>query len=90
MRGLTLAQLAEAVGASNQQISHLENGRRRLSVEWLERLAKPLKCDPLEILEGQRLAQTRGEQKLLSVFRKLTPRVGEYYLHYVRIQNIVK
>ena len=71
-RGLTLAQLAEAVDASNQQISHLENGNRRLSVEWLERLAIPLKCDPLELLEDQALAVTVQEKRLLVIFRKLS------------------
>ena len=32
-RGLTLQALADMVGASNQQISHLEKGRRGLTVD---------------------------------------------------------
>lgn len=79
-RGLTLAQLAEATGASNQQISHLENGRRRFSVEWLTRLATPLNCHPLEILEGEALATNPQERKLLTLFRKLTAEQQDAFL----------
>lgn len=43
-RGLTLERLAERVGTNNQQISRLETGQRRLTVEWLTRLATALDC----------------------------------------------
>ena len=35
-RGMSQKQLAEAVNASNQQISCLENGDRKLAPEWIE------------------------------------------------------
>lgn len=43
-KGLTLEALAQRVGSSNQHVSHLENGKRRLSVDWMERLATALEC----------------------------------------------
>jgi len=49
-RGLTLQALADRVGASNQQISHLEKGRRGLTVDWLERIAIALDCHPFDLL----------------------------------------
>ena len=45
-RALSLETLAERVGTTNQQISHLETGKRRLTVEWLARLGKALGCHP--------------------------------------------
>jgi plasmid maintenance system antidote protein VapI len=49
-RALTLQQLAEAMGTNKSQIDKLEKGARRLTVEWMVRLAKPLGCDPRELL----------------------------------------
>lgn len=45
-RGLTLQEVATRASTSNQQISHLERGRRKLSYEWMERLASALSCHP--------------------------------------------
>lgn len=52
-RGLTLEQLAAAVGTTNQQISHLELGKRQLTVAWLKRLAAVLDCHPWAIVDGE-------------------------------------
>ncbi len=49
--GLTLSELAAKVGTTNQQISHLELGKRQLTVEWLRRLAEALGCHPWAIVE---------------------------------------
>ena len=49
-RGMTLQQLAEASGTTKSQIDKLEKGERRLTVDWLLRLAKPLGCDPRDLL----------------------------------------
>jgi transcriptional regulator with XRE-family HTH domain len=53
-RGLTLAELADRVGTTNQQISHLELGKRQLTVEWLRRLGDALDCHPWAIVEPPR------------------------------------
>lgn len=49
-RGWTLQQLAEASGTTKSQIDKLEKGERRLTVDWLMRLATPLNCDPRDLL----------------------------------------
>ncbi len=49
-RGWTLQQLADASGTSKSQIDKLEKGERRLTVDWMVRLAKPLGCDPRDLL----------------------------------------
>ena len=49
-RGMTLQQLADASGTTKSQIDKLEKSERRLTVDWLLRLAKPLGCDPRDLL----------------------------------------
>ena len=53
-RGLTLDELALRVGTTNQQISHLELGKRQLTVTWLKRLGVALGCHPWAIVEDER------------------------------------
>lgn len=49
-RGLTMKQLAERTGTSQQQIDRLEKGYRRLTLEWMERLSDALDCRLTELL----------------------------------------
>ena len=49
--GLTLSELAAKVGTTNQQISHLELGKRQLTVDWLRKLGSALGCHPWAIVE---------------------------------------
>ncbi len=49
-QGLTPGQLAARVGTSRQQISYLELGQRRLTTDWLVRLAEALGCHPWTIV----------------------------------------
>jgi transcriptional regulator with XRE-family HTH domain len=51
-QGLTLDQLADAAGTTAQQVGRLERGDRRLTVDWMIRLAGPLGVDPKDLLEG--------------------------------------
>ena len=44
--GLNQNALAERIGTTSQQVSHLETGRRRLTQAWMERLAAGLDCEP--------------------------------------------
>lgn len=50
--GLSLQQLADRVGTSKGQIDKLEKGQRRLTVDWLNRLAQALECHPVDLLPG--------------------------------------
>jgi len=71
-RGLTLQALADMVGASNQQISHLEKGRRGLTVDWVDRLAGALECHPFDLLDAPPQAKTEREHALLDLFRGMS------------------
>lgn len=48
--GLTHQQVAEAAGTSNQMIGLLERGQRRLTVEWMERIAPVLGVAPVDLM----------------------------------------
>lgn len=57
-RGWTLQQLADAAGTTRAQIDKLERGTRRLTVDWMVRLAAPLGCDPRSLMAMAGLAET--------------------------------
>ncbi len=84
-RGLSLDALAKRVGTSNQQISHLELGRRRLTANWLLRLAEELNCDPMELLGIPREpVLSEEERSLLSLFGQLPADQRAAFLSVVR------
>lgn len=49
-RGYTLEGLASKIGTSNQYLSFIETGRRRLSQPWMEKIAAELNCWPSDLL----------------------------------------
>lgn len=51
-KGLTQAHLADKIGASQSDIARLENGSRRLTADWIRRIAAALEVQPAEILDG--------------------------------------
>lgn len=51
-RGMTLDALAQAVGTTKMQIQRLEKGTRRLSDQWIYRLAPVLGVSPGQLLES--------------------------------------
>jgi transcriptional regulator with XRE-family HTH domain len=79
-RGLTLKELARRVSTSNQQISHLETGKRRLTVGWMERIADALDCNPLELLEEELHLRNERERALVELFRGLSEEQKEAFL----------
>lgn len=50
-RGWSLEMLAARSDTTNQQISALEMGKRRLTVDWLIRLSNALNCHPWELVD---------------------------------------
>lgn len=76
-RGLSLEALAVLVGTTNQQISHLETGKRRLTVDWLSRLGEALCCHPWTLVSDDHLSDGAeksippDERLLLETYRKL-------------------
>ncbi len=47
---LTLEQLAQLANTTKSQVSKLERGDRRLTVDWMMRLSKAMKCQPQDLL----------------------------------------
>jgi transcriptional regulator with XRE-family HTH domain len=71
-KGLSLVALAAKVGTSSQEVSHLELGKRHLTVEWLTRLAEALGCHPWSIVSDDAApALSKLEQLLIQRFRRL-------------------
>ena len=68
---MTQKDVAEAIGASVQQISKLENGERKLAPEWLERLSKALNCSKGELLGEEGVSEE--EREILDMYKNLTP-----------------
>lgn len=72
-RGFSQFELAERLDATTQQVSHLERGKRRLTLQWMQRVAAALECDPADLLPS-RDRPTVGnprEEALLNLFRAL-------------------
>ena len=48
--GLSQQELAKRIGTTGQRVGNLENGRRKLTQDWMERLAAGLGCGPADLL----------------------------------------
>jgi transcriptional regulator with XRE-family HTH domain/predicted Rdx family selenoprotein len=59
LKKLTQATLAEKVGTSQPQIRRLEQGERRMTTEWAEKLAPHLGVDPVDLLFPDRLKKPK-------------------------------
>jgi len=71
-KGLSLDQLASLAGTSNQQISNLETGKRRLTVDWLRALSKALGCHPWSLVGDELPARLMpNDVQVLGMFREL-------------------
>jgi imidazoleglycerol-phosphate dehydratase len=49
-KALSQQDLAKRIGTTGQQVGHLEAGRRKLTQDWMERLAAGLDCGPADLL----------------------------------------
>jgi len=88
-RGLSLEELAAEVGTTNQQISLLENGKRRLTVEWLLRLSKALTCHPWELVAVSLPQPMRPTDiRLLDRFRRLAEPQQDALLQFLETLSV--
>jgi transcriptional regulator with XRE-family HTH domain len=53
-RAITQEALADAIGVSNSQVSHIERGERDVDTELLAKIADALGVSPAELFEGER------------------------------------
>jgi phage repressor protein C with HTH and peptisase S24 domain len=60
LRGLTQQQLAQLAGTSQPQIDRLETGKRKLSIDWMVRLAPHLGVSPIDLSDA--LAAQLGDR----------------------------
>lgn len=60
-RGISQAALAKMVGTSQPQIQRLENGERRLTEDWMKRIAAALDVEPADLLAVAARAEFRNE-----------------------------
>lgn len=67
---MTQRQIAEAVGVEPDHISKLENGDRKLSPEWIDRLSKVLNCSKGELLGEEGVSEE--EREILDMYKQLT------------------
>ncbi len=64
-KGLTQAQLAEAIGTSQSAVNRIENGGQNISVEMLVRISEVLNCDIVTLnRSGKMNFRVHGGKKL--------------------------
>lgn len=51
--GLSQEELADLAGLHRTYIGSVERGERNISIDNIERLAKALKCDVIDLLSGK-------------------------------------
>ncbi len=72
---ISIAELARLAGTSKAQILKLERSERRLSLEWMQRIAKPLGvrvADLLPVEEAPQLSDS-SERELLDIISHMNP-----------------
>lgn len=94
---LTQAALGKLVGTSGVEISRLETGKRRLTLEWVTRLSNALNCETSEILGLAAPAQrTEGEveaealPRLLAAISRHWDALGTNYARNIFLENLYR
>lgn len=68
---MTLAQLADKVGSTPQQIGRLEKGERRLTTDWMVKIASAL-----DVLPEDLMTDNHGERVVIPEVN-MTPKAGQ-------------
>ncbi len=69
-RGLTLNTLAEKMGADYQQISRIERGKSRLTIDVLMKMAEALEIPLKDIVEGENRPQNEDNKVIAFASQK--------------------
>lgn len=80
-RGLTQAEVAHRMGTATSQLSVLERGKRRLSLPWMQRIARALEVYPAELLplDEQSHELSDEERRLIRDYRAQSPEQREMF-----------
>lgn len=79
--GMTLAQTAAGAETTAAQVMKLENGERRLTLEWVERLSRAFGCLPLDLIApAVRVPIERRVDDLWNVVRTQMAAEAEEYV----------
>ena len=72
-KGLSLTDLARLAGTTKAQIQKLERGERRLSLQWMSRLARALDVKMSDLLPEDTVACQHGpeEREMLAIVAQL-------------------
>jgi len=72
-KGLTLDAVAKAAGTTKSQIQKLEKGERRLTLAWMERLARALDISMSDLLPANETAlpAAQSDREILEVIGML-------------------
>ena len=65
-------ELGRRVGCSNQMIGLLESGKRKLTQDWMRRLAAALECYPADLFDGGPERLKPRERDLLKAYRSMS------------------
>jgi transcriptional regulator with XRE-family HTH domain len=84
-RELSIEELARRSRTTASQISKLERGERRLTVEWMGRLAKALGCRSEDLLPAEPAAPGGAGQPL---DRELLRRMGRALKRYLKEERL--
>jgi phage repressor protein C with HTH and peptisase S24 domain len=83
-RGLSQARLAELVGVNQTDISKLEAGSRRLTMDWILKLSKALEVAPTDLLpevNDRDISKRNGELSRLTSPKESAPKLGMFGRH---------
>jgi transcriptional regulator with XRE-family HTH domain len=61
LQGLSQEELGKRVGTTQPQIQRLETGERKLTEDWMRRIAKGLGCRPADLLTVAIMAEFENE-----------------------------
>ena len=86
-KGFSIEELARRSRTTASQISKLERGERRLTVDWMTRLAKALGCRREDLLPSEGGAAPRSGPEM-PVDRELLRRMGRVLARHLAEERI--
>ncbi len=89
-KGMTMQNLAEKTGTTASQINKLEKGERRLTADWMRRLAVALECSPLDLLKIDDEDKARHHAKTPQSGPKLGHLQPVFHIHPAKPSEVVR